>query len=106
MTAASGIEVLDDEAGGRYVAMLDGDVAGFATYEVREGRRHFLHTEVDDRFEGRGVGSALARGALSRARAAGQPIVPRCPFIAGYIDKHPEWQDLVDRDALDRPGEP
>jgi predicted GNAT family acetyltransferase len=54
------------------------------------------HTVVPPAFEGRGVGSALARAALGYAREHCLSVKPSCPFMAGYIRKHPEWQDLVD----------
>ena len=53
------------------------------------------HTVVPDAFAGKGVGSALAVTALSYARDHGMKVLPRCPFIAGYIKKHPEWHSLV-----------
>ena len=57
----------------------------------------FTHTEVFDAFEGKGVGSALARGALDAVRADGtRQVLPRCPFIRGWIERHPDYQDLVD----------
>jgi predicted GNAT family acetyltransferase len=56
----------------------------------------FIHTEVAPEFEGRGVGGALAKGALEDVRAGGQyDVIPLCPFIKGYIEKHPEYADLV-----------
>ena len=60
----------------------------------------FTHTEIDDAFEGQGLGSTLAKAALADAREHGLRVVPLCPFIAGYIKKHPEYTDLVDHDAL------
>ena len=59
------------------------------------GKRVFTHTSVDPDYEGHGVGSALARAALDDVRAHGISIVARCPFIAGYIDRHPEYADLT-----------
>jgi hypothetical protein len=59
-----------------------------------------VHTEIDPSFEGQGIGSALVRGALDVERAAGTAIVPLCPFVRGYIDKHPEYADLVDAGLL------
>ncbi len=57
------------------------------------------HTEVDDRFEGRGIGSALARGVLDAARRDGLAVLPYCPFMAGYIRGHPDdYLDLVPTD--------
>lgn len=83
-----------DEHG--YEAWLDGELAGFAAYRLRERSVVFTHTEVDDRFEGQGVGSQLARGALDGVRADGErDVVPLCPFIKGWIDKHPDYRDLV-----------
>jgi predicted GNAT family acetyltransferase len=92
----SDVEVRNNPDERRYEAWLDGELAGVAVYALREHAIVFLHTEVDDAFSGRGVGSALARGALDDVRAAGdRDVVPQCPFIKGYIDKHAEYQDLV-----------
>jgi predicted GNAT family acetyltransferase len=75
---------------------VDGELAGAAYYELDEKRIVFTHTEVDDRFEGHGVGSTLARFALDDVRAEGtHRVVPRCPFIKGWIDKHPDYADLT-----------
>lgn len=81
----------------RYEARLDGQLAGFAEYELRgEDLIVFTHTEVDDAFEGRGVAGAIARFALDDVRATGtRRVVPRCPFIKSWIEKHPDYQDLV-----------
>ena len=80
----------------RYEAVIEGDVAGFAAYSLDEGRITFTHTEVDDRFEGQGVGSTLARSALDDVRADGSRAVqPQCAFIKAWIDKHPDYADLV-----------
>jgi predicted GNAT family acetyltransferase len=78
-----------------YEVTVDGEPAGHATYRDDGEVRVFLHTEVDDSFEGQGVGSALAQGALEDVRASGRTLVPRCPFIASYIDRHPEYAGLV-----------
>ena len=59
---------------------------------------------VPDAFAGKGVGSALAKAALGYAREHGRKVKPICPFIAGYINKHPEWQDLVHADFRERLG--
>jgi predicted GNAT family acetyltransferase len=94
----SDVEVRNNPAENRYEAWLDGSLAGVAAYEPREDAVVFTHTEVDDRFEGRGVGSALVRGALDDVRAKGdREVVPLCPFVKSWIDKHPEYQDLLPR---------
>ena len=80
----------------RYEAVIDGELAGIAVYSLAEHRITFTHTEVEDRFEGHGVGSTLARVALDEVRADGTRTVrPLCPFIKAWIDKHPDYADLV-----------
>jgi len=93
-------DVRDDPDQHRYEIVVDGEVAGFAVYHLRGGRAIFVHTEIDPAFEGQGLGSQLARGALDDVRARGLSVVPLCPFIAGWIDKHDDYQDLVDVEAL------
>jgi predicted GNAT family acetyltransferase len=83
----------DDEH--RYVAQVDGDIAGFLQYRERPGLIALVHTEVDDRFEGQGVGSSLASFALDVARSRGLAVLPFCPFVAGYIRRHTEYAELV-----------
>jgi len=91
----STVQVFDNPAEERYEAQVDGAVAGEAYYKVAPGRITFLHTEVDPEFEGRGIGSLLAKDALDDARKKGLRVVARCPFIARYIREHPEYQDLL-----------
>jgi predicted GNAT family acetyltransferase len=81
----------------RYEAHADEVLAGFAAYELKgDNVIVFTHTEVDDAFEGKGVAGALARFALDDVRADGaRLVVPRCPFIRAWIEKHPDYQDLV-----------
>lgn len=80
----------------RYEARLRDELAGFAAYRLEDGRITFTHTEVGSAFEGKGVGSALATSALEDVRATGGlTVLPLCPFIKGWIGRHPEFQDLV-----------
>ena len=80
----------------RYEARLGGELAGFAAYRLEDGRITCTHTEVDGAFEGKGIGSALARGALDVVRATGGlTVLPLCPFIKGWIGKHEDYQDLL-----------
>jgi predicted GNAT family acetyltransferase len=98
---AGAVAVADNPSKDRYEISVGGRLAGFAQYVRRGGRRYFVHTEIADEFEGQGLGSQLAAAALGMARDAGEPVVPLCPFIAGYIDKHPEWEAIVDRALYD-----
>lgn len=80
----------------RYEAHLDDELAGFAEYQLTDELVVFTHTEVDPRFEGKGVGSALARFALDDVRAEGsRKVLPLCPFIKGWMGKHPDYLDLI-----------
>ena len=94
--------VVDEPDQHRYEIRLGEDLAGFAIYHRRGGKAYFVHTEIDPAFEGKGLGSTLAKGALDAERALGEPVVPLCPFIRAYIDRHPEYADLVDHDMLAR----
>ncbi|MGA8048376.1 MAG: GNAT family N-acetyltransferase [Dermatophilaceae bacterium] len=90
------VTVTDNPDEHRFEAHVDGELAGFAEYSLREGVIVFTHTEVDDAYEGRGVGSALARQALDAVRDAGERrVVPRCPFIKAWIDRHPDYRALL-----------
>jgi len=97
----STIELRDEPDEGAYVVEVDGERAGKAEYVVRDGRRVFVHTEVDKRFSGMGLGSRLARFALDDVRESDGKAVPLCPFIAAYIARHPEYEDLVDREMTE-----
>jgi predicted GNAT family acetyltransferase len=90
----------------RFEVRVDDEVAGYAVYHRRGGRLLFVHTEIDPSHEGEGLGSTLARGALDAARAEGAPVVPLCPFIAGWIERHEDYADLVDAEAYAALGGP
>ena len=89
------IIVRDNAQEHRYEILVDGDLAGFGAYRDDAGLRVFTHTKIDDDYEGQGVGSALAKGALDDTRRRGLAVVARCPFIAAYIQRHPEYSDLL-----------
>ncbi len=90
------IEVVDDTERNRFEARTpDGTVAGFSAYQ-RDGERTIItHTEVDDAYEGEGVGSQLVRGMLDQLRERGQAVRPDCPFVKAWIDKHPAYGMLA-----------
>jgi predicted GNAT family acetyltransferase len=90
------VEVRDNRDEVRYEVWTDGQLAGFAQYRLHDGRITFTHTEIDPEYEGTGLGSRLARGALDDVRNRALAVVPVCPFIAAYIKRHPEdYLDLV-----------
>lgn len=67
------------------------------SYERHGNRIIYLHTEVPPELEGHGLAGELARAALDDARARHQSVVPQCPFVASFIKRHPEYEDLVER---------
>jgi uncharacterized protein len=95
-------EVVDVPEASRYELRLGGHLIGLAAYRRRDGRIAFTHTEVDGSCEGRGCGSRLAEAALQDARREGLGVVPLCPFIAHYIERHPEYEQLVPAGYRDR----
>jgi predicted GNAT family acetyltransferase len=94
----------DNTEAARFEALVDGEVAGFATYRRREGSIALIHTEVDDAYEGEGLGSRLARFALDGAREAGLEVLPYCPFMASWIREHPDYVELVPQDKREKFG--
>ncbi|MDP1878314.1 MAG: GNAT family N-acetyltransferase [Actinomycetota bacterium] len=80
----------------RYEATVDGILAGFAQFQLTDDLVIFTHTEVDPAFEGQGIGSALAGFALDDVRATGdRKVRPVCPFIKGWIQRHPDYVGMV-----------
>jgi len=97
----SGVQVTDNPERSRYDAALDGSQVGFAQYRFHGETIVFTHTEVADEFEGRGFSGKLAAGALDDARRQSLDVVPLCPFIAGYIARHPEYEEGLAPDYVD-----
>jgi hypothetical protein len=89
------IAVIDNPQGRRYEITLDGQPAGFASYRLAADVITFVHTEVTPERERRGLGTRLIRDALDDARARGLAVRPQCPFVAAFIDRNPEYGDLV-----------
>jgi uncharacterized protein len=79
----------------RYEIEVAGEVAGFLLYRREPGVLELVHTDVDPRSEGKGVGAALVQGALDDVRARGLKVRPFCPFVRAYLRRHPEYEDLV-----------
>lgn len=90
-------EVRDNPEKHQFELIVDGHTA-LAAYRLKPDAIVFTHTEVPKELGGRGIGSQLAKGALDQARARGLRVVPVCPFIKAYIEKHPEYADLVTGD--------
>ncbi|MFJ8770349.1 GNAT family N-acetyltransferase [Streptomyces clavifer] len=91
------VEVTDVPEARRYEARVDGNsvVAGYAEYIRTAELIAFVHTEVSSECEGMGVGSALVRTSLDAARTEGLRVLATCPFYAGWIARHADYQDLL-----------
>ena len=88
-------EVKDNPAMGRF-EMTSGCAVAFVEYErAGDDRIALLHTEVPEALSGQGVGSKLVRGVLDALRAEGAKVVPRCEFVAAFVERHPEYRDLL-----------
>jgi uncharacterized protein len=88
-------EVRENVAEHRFEIWIDGELAGHTVYQGTGQVQPFVHTEIDDRFGGRGLGSVLIREALNSVRARGGQVLPYCPFVKSFIQKHPDYLDLV-----------
>lgn len=91
------LDVTDNAELRRFEIRRDGELVGFADYH-RDGDVVVLpHTEVDRAVAGRGIGGELVRAALDALRAQGVRVVPTCSFVRAFIDRHPDYADLVAR---------
>jgi predicted GNAT family acetyltransferase len=87
--------VEDNPARRRFEILVDGSLAGFAIYELRQDAVVFIHTEVDAARQGQGIGSNLVQRALEQVRERGERVIVQCPFIATYIERNPHYADLL-----------
>ena len=96
------IRVHDDPKRGAFIIEVDGVEAGLAEYHLRGDLQFFVHTEIGDDYEGKGLGQVLVRTALDEVRGTGRRIVPACPFVDAFIRRHPEYGDMVDEEVTER----
>jgi uncharacterized protein len=87
--------VVDNLAERRYELWLGDELAGFIDYRLSGDTVTMIHTDVDPRHEGEGLGSRLVQDALDDVRARGRLVRPLCPFVAAYIRRHSEYADIV-----------
>ena len=87
--------VVDSFEQSRYEILLGGELAGVLHYHRHGGTIELAHTEIDQSFEGRGLAGRLASAALTDARGRGTPVLVTCPFVSGYLERHPEYNDLL-----------
>ena len=91
---ADNLQVTNNIGKSRFEVEVDGSV-GFAEYTLTDDTIVFTSTEVPSELEGQGIGSKLVRTGLDHARKEDLHVWPTCPFVKSYIDRHPEYQELV-----------
>ncbi|NBE93608.1 N-acetyltransferase [Nonomuraea sp. KC401] len=89
-------DVVDNSAKSRFEILVDGQVAGFADYRLLPTKIVFTHTEVAPELEGQGLAGELVGHALQMSADTGLRVVPLCSYVARYIERHPEFQDITD----------
>jgi predicted GNAT family acetyltransferase len=104
MAVTERIEVADVPGRERYELSIDGETVGFTAYRARPGLIAFVHTEVDERLRGRGLGDRLIRFALEDARSRDLAVLPFCPFVKAFIERHREFAALVPEAYRERFG--
>jgi predicted GNAT family acetyltransferase len=87
-------EIVNNRAQHRYELVVDGHIAA-TYYKIDDGVITFIHTEVPPELGGKGIGSKLIKGALDQVRADGLRVIAQCPFVKAYIEKHPDYADLL-----------
>ena len=105
--AEAGIDLRDNEAEDQFELHVNGTPAGLLTYTIEGANYALHHEEIDEHFQGRGIGAQMVSRALDQIRSSGHGVLPYCPFVLSYLKSHPEYQDLVPagrRADFDLPG--
>lgn len=89
------IEVVQNTAKNRFEITVDGAMVGLADYMDDDGVRAFPHTEVDPSQQGKGLAGKLVGFALASTREAGLKVDPICPYVAGFMNRHPQYKELL-----------
>jgi uncharacterized protein len=87
-------DVVNNRAHHRFELTFEGHLAA-TYYAISDNVITFIHTEVPPELGGKGIGSKLVKGALDQVRADGLKVIAQCPFVKAYIEKHPEYADLL-----------
>lgn len=89
-------EIKDNPEKHRFELPLEGGALAVSYYKEEDGRVILLHTEVPQELSGQGIGSRLARGVFETLRGKGRRVIAKCPFMAAYASRHPEYLAMLD----------
>jgi uncharacterized protein len=95
-TDKTGAQTTVRPADGKYTIAIDGETVGLTAVADRDNQRVFYHTEIDERYGGRGLANILVREALAATRSDGKHVVAVCEMVAAFIKKHPKFSDIAD----------
>ncbi len=98
------ITVEHDPQRHRYEIRVDGEVAGHTSYQLHGSTVALMHTEIDDRFEGRGLGTRLVADVLADLQKRGGMLLPYCPFVRAFLADHPQYVAIVPPEDRERFG--
>jgi predicted GNAT family acetyltransferase len=87
-------DVIDNPSANRF-EIHDGDAIAFLSYRMKGDAIEYLHSETPPALQGKGYASAIAKFALERDKAIGRKVIPTCPFVKAYIQRHPDYASLV-----------
>ena len=94
-TELAELRIEDNRERSRFEVFVGASLAGFTDYHTQPGLMTLLHTEIDPAFEGQGVGTRFVAGTLDEIRRRGERVLPICPFVRAFLQRHLEYADLV-----------
>lgn len=89
-------EITDNVALRRYELPIADEALALAYYGLEDGRAVLRHTEVPPEYGGQGIGTRLAHAVFELLRADGRRVIAKCPFMAAYAARHPEYAAMLD----------
>ena len=92
---ATNVVIRDNTVEDRFELFVNDMPAGVLAYRMQGEKYALIHTEIDPEFEGLGMGSRLISGTLTQIRAGGHTVLPICPFVLSYLERHPDDLDMV-----------
>ncbi len=91
------INITDNTEELRFETPVD-DAFAFIAYRWEHGQLALMHTEVPEKYEGQGIASKLTKFALEQAKHQQRKVLVFCPYISSYLNRHPEYKELVEKD--------